>query len=93
MKAMRRLLLIPVVIIVSLIELCVGIVKQVLTWACGLFILIMLVLICFALVQQQWKNLAILAVLLLLGYIAMFVVVTLKVLIEEIRHYFVGKLF
>lgn len=87
MRVIKRVLFLPLYLLAVIVNLITDIIKQMFSFVCGTFFLIMAIFLLVTILNHAWKQTILLMVLIIIGYIALFGVVTLKVVIEEFKNF------
>lgn len=93
MRILRKILFMPVLLLVSIANAMAGVIKRVFSLISGIFFLLMILCLCVTVLNRAWSSMLILMALLLMGYGVLFGVVVLKVVIEELKDYCLRKVF
>ena len=87
MKILRKLIFFPAFVMVSLMNLSAAFIKKAVTMISGVYFLLMIAGILISLCSKAWSQLIIFAGLAASGYIILFLIVAIKIFIEELKEF------
>lgn len=93
MRVINRVLFLPIYLLALVANIIAEIVKQAYSYVCGFFFLMMIVCMAITIMNHAWGQTLLLAVLMLFGYGILFAVVSLKVVIEELKNFCLAQIF
>lgn len=93
MRILMRVLFLPLYLLTLVFSIVAGLTTKAFSIIYGIFRLLMLVCIVFAVINHNWNQLIFFGIFYLCGYAALFGIVAMKVFLEEFRKYCFGKVF
>lgn len=93
MRVLNKILFFPIYLLALLADLLVELIKNAFTFISGAFFLLMLVCLAVTILNHAWSQCLLLGALIAIGYGGLFVVIAVKVLLEEFKNFCFGKVF
>ena len=87
MGVIKKVLFLPLYLLAVIVNLITEAIKQMFSFVCGAFFLLMAIFVIITILNHAWEQTILLMVLILIGYIVLFGVVALKVVIEEFKNF------
>lgn len=87
MRIIKKVLFLPLYLLAVIVNLIADIIKQTFSFICGTFFLMMTIFVLVTILNHAWKQTILLMILGLIGYMVLFGVIALNIVIEEFKNF------